>query len=216
MKKIFFGVLLILLVGIGGVVYRNALEHPNQPVACPLDAKVCPDGTAVSRTGTACTFAACPPPNVSLPDADISFALPAGLAASTPPDAASVAAYDLASDSTSTEPSSIVIRRYQIDASSTALATIQATAIGGASGAPLPATAFSSVVLGANHRFTVVQIERFEGVVDVAYYLSRENDVLRFDAVDRGVEDWTDASLDVSVLPAQKALRQLLTTLQGG
>ncbi|HVM58798.1 MAG TPA: hypothetical protein VMT80_00475 [Candidatus Paceibacterota bacterium] len=215
MKKALLGVLLLVLVGVGGVIYRNALEHPSQPIACPLDAKVCPDGTAVSRTGTACTFPACPPPNVSLPDAGIAFALPAGFAATTPPDSASLAAYDSGSVSTSTEPASIVIRRFQIEASSTALATIQATAIGGASGAPLPATAFSSVVLGANHRFTVAQIERFEGTVDVAYYLARGNDVLRFDAIDRQVQGWTDASIDVSTLPAQKALRQMLATLQG-
>jgi hypothetical protein len=28
--------------------------------ACPMDAKVCPDGTTVGRTGANCEFAACP------------------------------------------------------------------------------------------------------------------------------------------------------------
>jgi len=69
-------------------------------------------------------------------------------------------------------------------------------------------------VLGA-HRFTVVSIERFEAVIDTAYYLARSADVLRFDAIDRGVVNWTDPSLDTTALPAVTALRQLLVTLQG-
>ncbi len=38
----------------------------SEPIICTLDAKVCPDGTAVGRTGPKCEFAACPgetPPN---------------------------------------------------------------------------------------------------------------------------------------------------------
>jgi len=31
-----------------------------KPTACPQDAKVCPDGTAVGRTGPNCEFAICP------------------------------------------------------------------------------------------------------------------------------------------------------------
>lgn len=92
----------------------------------------------------------------------------------------------------------------------TALATIQQTAIGGASGLPVSVTSFTSTVLGT-HRFTVVTIERF---VNVAYYLARGSDVLRFDAIDRGV-DWTNPSLDITKLPTQTALRKMLTTLQG-
>ena len=30
------------------------------PVACTMDAKICPDGTAVGRTGPNCEFAPCP------------------------------------------------------------------------------------------------------------------------------------------------------------
>jgi len=107
-----------------------------------------------------------------------------------------------------------VIRRYAINASTTALETIQQTAIGGASGAPVSATSFSSTVLGT-HRFTVVSIERFEGVIDTAYYLARATDVLRFDAIDRGVMNWTDPNLDQSTLPAHSAIVKLLSTLQG-
>jgi len=33
-----------------------------QPVACTMEAKICPDGTAVGRTGPNCEFSACPIP----------------------------------------------------------------------------------------------------------------------------------------------------------
>lgn len=214
MRSLFFGILLIVLLGVGGLVYRNAIEHPQRPIACPVDALVCPDGTSVSRTGSSCTFAACPPPNVSLASSDISFALPDGFAASALPDAASIAAYALTENASSTGSSSIVIRRYAVDASSTPLSVIQQTAVNGTSGAPVSATAFSSTVLGT-HRFTVVTLERFEGVIDTAYYLARTADVLRFDAIDSGVPNWTDPDLDPSALRAHAALVRLLATLQG-
>ena len=213
MKSLFLGILLIVIIGLGGLIYRNATEHPLQPIACPLDAMICPDGTSVGRTGSFCTFSVCPPPNVSFADIGISFAVPVGFAVAELPDAASVAAYEEQTVS-STSAASIVLRQYAIAASSTALTTIQQTAISGTSGAPVSATSFTSTVLG-NHRFTVVSIERFEGVVDTAYYLARGADVLRFDAIDKGVMNWSNSNLDVTKLPAHTALAKLLTTLQG-
>jgi hypothetical protein len=129
------------------------------------------------------------------------------------PDAASVAAYETPAVA-STSVSRIIIRRYALAASSTALATIQQTAISGTSGQPVGVTSYSSSVIG-EHRFTVVSIERFEGLVDTAFYLARATDVLRFEAIDSGVENWTDANLDISTLPAHAALLKLLSTLQG-
>lgn len=211
MRSLLLGIVLIVIIGFGGLVYRNVTEHPAQQGACPMDALVCPDGASLGRTGPSCTFPVCPPPNVSLPEANVSFAVPAGFTATEVPDAASIAAY--ASSASSTNVSSIVIRRYPIMASSTALATIQQTAINGASGAPVSVTSFTSTVLGL-HRFTVVSIERFEGVIDTAYYFARSADVLRFDAIDRGT-DWTNPDLNVSKLPAHAALPELLLTLQG-
>ena len=215
LKTLLLGIIVIVIVGVGGLVYRNAVEHPNQPIACPLDARVCPDGTTLGRTGQSCTFPACPPPNVTLDSVGIAYAIPDGFSVQTSEDPTVAAQYQTAVGTTS-EPSSLIIRQYAVEASSTPLDTIQATAIGGASGAPVPTTAFTSTVIGT-HRFTVVSIERFEGVVDTAYYLARptNGDVLRFDAIDRGVTDWTNPSLDISTLPAQSALRQLLANLQG-
>jgi hypothetical protein len=155
----------------------------------------------------------CPPPNVSLADVGISFAIPLDATSAPLPDSASIAAYALPAPDSSAIVGSVIIRSYGIIASSTALATIQQTAISGTSGAPVSATAFSSKVLGT-HRFTVVSIERFEGVIDTAYYLARNTDVLRFDAIDRSA-DWTNPNLDISTLSAHTALLKLLATLQG-
>ncbi len=213
MKSLFLGILLILVIGIGGFVYRNAVEHPMQPLECPLDTLQCPDGTSVSREGPSCTFSVCPAPNVSLASIGTAFAIPPGFTSSSLSDAASVAAYALPTTDSSISSAEIIIRHYQITASSTALATIQQTAIGGTSGAPVSVTSFSSTVLG-NRRFTIVSIDRFEGIIDTAYYLARGTDVLRFDAIDRSVMNWTDPNLDISTLPAHTALRNLLVTLQ--
>jgi hypothetical protein len=146
-----------------------------------------------------------------LPELGISFAIPAGFVEAEVSGEV-VAAYEL-STGTSTETSKILIRRYPIASSSTALATIQETALGDASGLPVSATSYTSSSLGS-HRFTVVAIGRFEGIVTTAYYLARATDVLRFDAVDTGV-DWTNPALDVSTLPANTATRALLQTLSG-
>ncbi|MBI2409974.1 hypothetical protein HYV30_02965 [Candidatus Kaiserbacteria bacterium] len=209
MRKFLYGLALAVVIVAVGLLYRYVVERPPEQVACPLDAKVCPDGTAVGRTGLSCTFPVCPPPNTSLSDIGVAFAIPAGFSPGEATDPATVAAYDNFASSTS---ASIVIRRYSVNASSTPLDVIRQTAIGGASGEPLPSTAFSSEVIG-NYRFTVAAIGRFEGVIDTAYYFARNKDVLRFDAIDRGA-DWTNPSLGVSKLPAHASLRALLSTLQ--
>ncbi|MFA7654357.1 MAG: hypothetical protein WCX97_05000 [Candidatus Magasanikbacteria bacterium] len=36
------------------------VEENSQPIACTAEAKLCPDGSAVGRTGPNCEFAPCP------------------------------------------------------------------------------------------------------------------------------------------------------------
>jgi len=66
MKGLFTAVVILALVGIAGFLYRNALEHPafiatpSHPTVCTQEAMICPDGTAVGRTGPDCAFAPCP------------------------------------------------------------------------------------------------------------------------------------------------------------
>ena len=56
MKKRIYSVLFIVLVAAG----CQPVSLNPKPVACTTEAFVCPDGTAVGRTGPNCTFAPCP------------------------------------------------------------------------------------------------------------------------------------------------------------
>ncbi len=58
---ILIGVVIITLVA-GGTYYFGKTSSKDSPkqVACTMEAKICPDGSAVERTGPNCEFAACP------------------------------------------------------------------------------------------------------------------------------------------------------------
>lgn len=52
---------LVVIVGIGaGVYYLTHGTSAPMGVACTMEAKLCPDGSSVGRTGPNCEFAACP------------------------------------------------------------------------------------------------------------------------------------------------------------
>lgn len=61
-KNLAIVLLFLLLCAIAGVgIYSITSNRPTPPVfACTMDALVCPDGSAVGRTGPNCAFAACP------------------------------------------------------------------------------------------------------------------------------------------------------------
>jgi len=65
-KYILFGISLIIIV-IAGLVTANFLFPANapKPTACTMEAKLCPDGSAVGRTGPNCEFAECPTAKLS-------------------------------------------------------------------------------------------------------------------------------------------------------
>ena len=56
----------IVIIGVTYLSYLSFRGTPATPtptppaVACTMDAKICPDGSAVGRTGPNCEFAACP------------------------------------------------------------------------------------------------------------------------------------------------------------
>ncbi|MBI3290743.1 M23 family metallopeptidase [Candidatus Falkowbacteria bacterium] len=64
MKKSTIIILLLLTAILNGcfLVPQNQIQKTKTPekVACAQDAKICPDGTAVSRAGSDCQFAPCP------------------------------------------------------------------------------------------------------------------------------------------------------------
>src|SRR6185295_15193176 len=66
--------LIVLIIG-GFLIYSQnrplLTEVSNNGTACTLEAKLCPDGSSVGRTGPNCEFAACP--DVVVPDSWVTF-----------------------------------------------------------------------------------------------------------------------------------------------
>ena len=59
MKNILIVLAVLLLVASGGSALYLSKKHATSPVACTLEAKICPDGSTVSRTGPNCEFSVC-------------------------------------------------------------------------------------------------------------------------------------------------------------
>jgi hypothetical protein len=59
-------IIVILSAGIFYFVRHNQNNQPEQ-IACTMEAKICPDGSAVGRSGPNCEFAACPTASVEVP-----------------------------------------------------------------------------------------------------------------------------------------------------
>jgi len=58
-KKILIAIFVVILLT-GAVYLIFALVGRDKQVACTMEAKLCPDGSAVGRTGPNCEFAPCP------------------------------------------------------------------------------------------------------------------------------------------------------------
>jgi len=55
--------IVLIIVGVlvlGGGTYYFLAKKTQKPIGCTLEAKVCPDGSAVGRIGPNCEFATCP------------------------------------------------------------------------------------------------------------------------------------------------------------
>ncbi len=50
----------ILVILVVGVYYLNKKTNNSDGVACTMEAKICPDGSSVGRSGPNCEFAECP------------------------------------------------------------------------------------------------------------------------------------------------------------
>lgn len=223
MKSILIGIVLIILIGIGAFVYRSAMERPGTtpPVggetACTLEARICPDGTSVGRSGPNCEFAACASPNAEDKEIGISFVVPNGFVANADAigaDPSLRAVFDSTTKKPSSAPDSLVIRRYAIPAGKTGNDVILANTMHESSGIQAASMSEFKPVLINGKTYQSITVERFEAMVHTEYYLIRANDVLRFEVVERDVTNWTDPNLKVENLPSHKALLSLLSTLQ--
>ncbi|KND46849.1 MAG: hypothetical protein AB199_00210 [Parcubacteria bacterium C7867-004] len=218
MKQLLALLALILVGAFGIFLYRNTLERPTEQVGCTLEAMICPDGSSVGRTGPECAFAACPTSAAtSLPEAGISFILPAGYVDGVQLPGADGKEEDLLHFYQMSAPSGefhyLSFYRYALPEGKTPDEVILAHTRYQPS--DMAAEDFSrfetSLINGRTYRSTV--IERFEGQVLSSYFLERENDVLRFDILERNV-DWTNPDLDINALPEHKALLEMLATLE--
>lgn len=59
-KNLFFAAAFLLCVASVSVPSQAHAVDASLPVACTMDAKICPDGTTVGRVGPSCEFAVCP------------------------------------------------------------------------------------------------------------------------------------------------------------
>lgn len=217
MKSLFFGIVLILLVGVAGFFYRNVSERGPAPVtACTMEAKVCPDGSAVGRTGPACEFARCAFPNVEDSVLGISFAVPPGYQVDDKgllPNPESVRVNYALPVGDNTTFHTITVRTFSIPEGKTAEDVMLANTRRLTADMPVESMDDFSPVLINGRMFQSFVADRFEGEIVSYYYLPRSTDVLRFDVVERGV-DWTNPELVVEKLPQHAALLKMLGTLE--
>ncbi len=68
MRIYLFVVAIVALAGISFWLLKGDGQKLESPVACTMDARICPDGSAVGRTGPNCEFAECPQVPESGPD----------------------------------------------------------------------------------------------------------------------------------------------------
>lgn len=217
MKTLIFGIVLIVLLGVAGFFYRNVMESAGapEPVACTMDAKICPDGSAVGRVGPSCAFEACPPPNAEVPP--FAFVLPAGYRANDQAlgsDPTLLAAFE--KSALGDGPShAIVIRSFPIPAGKTDEDVIVEETLFETSGMGAESIdQFTEETIGGKPFYKVV-VERFEAQVHSLYYLpSPAGVVYRFEVLERDVTEWTDPSLVVEELPEHAAFREMLRALE--
>ncbi|HWH16107.1 MAG TPA: hypothetical protein VNU25_00745 [Candidatus Paceibacterota bacterium] len=219
MKQLLAGVVILFVVGFGSFLYRNIMERPSvtvPEVACTMEAKLCPDGSSVGRTGPRCEFVPCAFPNIELSGIGIGFAAPAGYTQDTTTYASDRSVlYALTKPSLAGNPKhAILVRRYPIpegEAAETVM--LAATRFQPADEQATETSRFANLAIGSL-TFQEVTIERFEALVYTRYYLVREKDVVAFDIIEHDVTGWMEPSLSVRSLPEHGALLSALRTLQ--
>src|ERR1035437_886872 len=60
-KNIWIVVIVVVVIIVSVVIYKFNPTKDSKYYACSVEAKICPDGTAVGRSGPNCEFTPCPP-----------------------------------------------------------------------------------------------------------------------------------------------------------
>ncbi len=234
-KQLLAGIVFIIIIGLVGFWYRGFLERSatgngtvattsvavteatSTQQACTAEAKICPDGSAVGRTGANCTFAVCPLPNVEVSAASstVAFVLPSGFTkvqqGSQNPN--TLAAYQKPTGTAGTY-HTLTLSAFPIGAGETGRSVMLANTVFDPSGMQATSTDMFKTITAGKNTFYEVTIGRFEGQVESAYYLVTDTTVYRFDLIERNVQNWTDPKLVVDTLPAHQAVNQMLSTVQ--
>ena len=216
MKTLALGVVLIIVLGIGGFLYRNVLETTGDgPVACTMEAKVCPDGSGVGREGPSCEFAPCPFPNAEDRDAQIAFVVPEGYFSTGEGIGADEEVRVVLEKPSLSEsiPHNIVIRQFPLGENTAEEVLLRETVLQPSDMQVEDIEKFDRVLINGRTFYAIV-VERFEAQIQSYYYLPRETDVLRFEVHERDVVDWMEPTLQIEELPEHTALLTLLTSLQ--
>lgn len=218
MKQLVAGVVIIIVVGLGGFLYRNIMERSAVPqpdgIACTMEARLCPDGSAVGRQGPNCEFSLCPAPNVDSAELRVAFLPPSGYTQTEAGAAFQETQRIFEKPSLSgNAPHLVTLKRYEIPEGQTAEQVLVSKVRRQPADMPIESIDDLGTATLGNNTYRTFVIERFEGQVESAYFLIRERDILVFSILERDVTNWTDASLVIDTLPEHQALRQMLTTL---
>jgi hypothetical protein len=229
MKQILAGIVLLILLGIGGFIYRYEVQsakiqgtpgatsgitsQSNGSEACTQDAKVCPDGSAVGRTGPNCSFAVCPLPNIELTSGSttIGFVLPSGYKDHIVPNDSSnyIGSYI---QSLGAAPSIIDVYNFPLANGQTPSQVMLAESYFDSSNSLATSTSEFKTITEGENTFYEIELGHTTNEVHSAYYLYEPTSVLRFDITENGVQ--SSASADPNSLPQHQALQQMLATLQ--
>lgn len=200
---------LLMGVALVGFLYRNMVEQPNtrpSGTACTMEAKICPDGTAVGRQGPSCDFSPCLYPNVEFESVGVAFAVPDGYVSDEgvrTDESSSIAAF---SKVTGTNKHVLSVHRHLISEGETAIAVIDAI-VSGEESSPLETMALFG------KEFRVTSTEQADVAV-TSYFLARERDVLRFDIREQISPLGAGEQLGREQLPEHQAFLGMLRTLQ--
>tara|TARA_B100000745_G_scaffold254816_1_gene177404 strand:+ start:7272 stop:7898 length:627 start_codon:yes stop_codon:yes gene_type:complete len=206
MKELFLGVVLIILLGLGSFLYQNALRDrsaPEGPIACTLEARICPDGSAVGRTGPQCEFEACSTD-------PISFTAPNGFI-DTLPLLSSIVEGRLGfySKEPSVISNSISVHAFKTGDKEQAL--LEKVTLTPSDLHPESLEDFEVVTIGEREAYRIVN-ERFEATVEVTYGIFLEDFLVLVALRDIAVENWME-DFDIEDLEDLQTVEEVVSSV---
>lgn len=189
MKELAIGIFLLIVVGVGGFLYNNAKNNSggeNQgPIACTMDAKMCPAGWGVGRVAPDCSFAMCP-------SEKFTYNAPEGYQDTTMLLSSTVegrlAFYTREPNTISNNITVFVYPK----GDQTLEDVVTERLINSPSGMPVESLdEFEQVVVGNNTAYRKI-LERFEATVQIVYVVDLADIVVVVSHTDISVENWME------------------------